>query len=66
MQIRLADNCEIYNWAVQGIGVRDESNDAYIHHNYFHHIQRTGLVICRGERKYALIEANLFDITDTP
>ncbi|MGI6543314.1 MAG: hypothetical protein ACOX44_09705 [Limnochordia bacterium] len=56
------DNCEIYNWAVQGIGVRDESNDAYIHHNYFHHIQRTGLgypVVVSAST--ALIEANLFD-----
>jgi hypothetical protein len=55
------DNCEIYNWAVQGIGVRDGS-DAYIHHNYFHHIQRTGLgypVVVSAAT--ALIEANLFD-----
>jgi hypothetical protein len=54
------DNNEIYNWSYAGISVVNQN--AYIHHNYIHHVQRTGLgypVVVSGGT--ALIEANYFD-----
>lgn len=37
------DNCEVYNFNVRGIGVGQSAMDAYIHHNFMHHIWRSGL-----------------------
>ncbi|MFO7945270.1 MAG: hypothetical protein R6V19_00430 [Armatimonadota bacterium] len=37
------DNCEIYNFNVQGVGVGSRAMNTRIHHNFIHHIQRSGL-----------------------
>ncbi|MFO7947725.1 MAG: hypothetical protein R6V19_13025, partial [Armatimonadota bacterium] len=37
------DNCEIYNFNISGIGVSAAAMKTYIHHNYLHHIWRSGL-----------------------
>ena len=36
------DNCEIYNFNVSGVGVGAGALGVRIHHNYLHHIQRSG------------------------
>ncbi|MGI6082628.1 MAG: carbohydrate binding domain-containing protein [Limnochordia bacterium] len=54
------DNNEIFNWSYGGVSVMNEN--AYVHHNHIHHVQRAGLgypVVVSGGT--ALIEANYFD-----
>ena len=56
------DNCELYGWSHAAIYLVGAGAGHYIHHNYIHHNQRSGLGygICLNESE-ALIEANLFD-----
>jgi len=56
------DNCELYAWNHAAAFVKRGATNAYIHHNYIHHNQRSGLGygVCLDESD-ALIEANLFD-----
>lgn len=56
------DNCEIYNWNIQGIYVQRGAFDTYVHHNYIHHCQRSGYgygVVLYGAT--ARIIGNMFD-----
>lgn len=55
------DNNEIFNWSYAGVSVGHQ--DAHIHHNTIHHVQRTGLgyPVTVGAGGTALIEANYFD-----
>jgi hypothetical protein len=56
------DNCEIYNWNASGVYVDDGGKNAFIHHNYFHHIQMHGLgdaVLINKANTYVI--ANKFD-----
>jgi len=56
------DNNEIYNWVYGGVIVSGAAQNAYIHHNYIHHCQWTGLgygvVVHNG---FMVVEANIFD-----
>ena len=36
------DNCEIYNWNIQGVYTRLGASQVQVHHNYIHHCQRSG------------------------
>ncbi|MDX1418896.1 MAG: PKD domain-containing protein [Rubricoccaceae bacterium] len=61
------DNCEFWAWDKWAVWLK-YSDGAHVHHNYFHHNQRSGYgygVWCGGtgteEGSEALIEANLFD-----
>lgn len=36
------DNCEIYNWNIQGVYTQLGAANAQVHHNYIHHCQRGG------------------------
>ena len=56
------DNCELYGWSHGAVYLKNGATDAYIHHNYIHHNQRSGLgygVVL--DKSDALIEANIFD-----
>jgi hypothetical protein len=58
------DNCELWGWSHAAVFLADNgASDAYIHHNYMHHNQRSGLGygICLKESSNALIQANKFD-----
>lgn len=56
------DNCEVYNWNVNGISISHPASQAMIHHNYIHHCRRRGLgygvVISSAD---AFIIANIFE-----
>jgi hypothetical protein len=56
------DNCELWGWSHAAIDLRRGASKAYIHHNYIHHNQRSGLGygVCHDQAD-SLIEANLFD-----
>lgn len=55
------DNCELWAWSHGAVFLK-KGKDVYIHHNYIHHCQRSGLgygvVLDQAE---AVIEANIFD-----
>jgi hypothetical protein len=57
------DNCEIYNFSGHdAIGIGTGAINTYVHHNYLHHIQRSGLgypVRVDGSSVYVI--ANRFD-----
>ena len=36
------DNCEIYNWNIQGVYTALGASQVQVHHNYIHHCQRSG------------------------
>ena len=36
------DNCEIYNWNIQGVYTALGATQVQVHHNYIHHCQRSG------------------------
>jgi len=36
------DNCEIYNWNIQGVHTSLGASQVQVHHNYIHHCQRSG------------------------
>ncbi len=36
------DNCEIYNWNIQGVCTALGASQVQVHHNYIHHCQRSG------------------------
>jgi len=36
------DNCEIYNWNIQGVYSTLGASQVQVHHNYIHHCQRSG------------------------
>ena len=36
------DNCEIYNWNIQGVYSALGASQVQVHHNYIHHCQRSG------------------------
>jgi hypothetical protein len=36
------DNCEIYNWNIQGVYTTLGASQVQVHHNYIHHCQRSG------------------------
>ena len=36
------DNCEIYNWNIQGVHTALGASQVQVHHNYIHHCQRSG------------------------
>ena len=58
------DNCEIWAWSHAGIILLNGGTDAYIHHNYIHHCQRTGLGYGISHSygvADSLIVANIFD-----
>jgi len=56
------DNCEVWGWSHAGVFLKAGATKAYIHHNYMHHNQRSGLGygVCLDQSD-ALIEGNLFD-----
>jgi len=56
------DNCELWGWSHAAVFLKAGATEAYIHHNYIHHNQRSGLGygVCLDQAD-ALIEANLFD-----
>lgn len=56
------DNCELWGWSHAAVFLKAGATDGYIHHNYIHHNQRSGLGygVCLDQAD-ALIEANLFD-----
>ena len=56
------DNCELWGWSHAAVFLRANSTENHIHHNFFHHNQRSGLGYgVSMDRSDALIEANLFD-----
>ncbi|WP_332450731.1 carbohydrate-binding protein, partial [Methanoculleus sp.] len=62
------DNCEIFGWGYAGIAIfgtagSDMKTGGYIHHNYIHHCQTSGLGygVEVGQGGVCLIEANKFD-----
>jgi len=56
------DNCELYGWSHAAIFLFNGANHIYIHHNYFHNNQRTGLGygVCL-DKASALVKANVFN-----
>ena len=55
------DNCELWGWSHAAVYLHG-AKKAYIHHNYIHHNQRSGLGYGVSHNKAdSLIEANLFD-----
>ncbi len=56
------DNCEIYNFNYRGVSAGPGAFNVRIHHNYIHHIQRSGLGYgVRVDRCAVSIIANKFD-----
>ncbi len=58
------DNCEISGWGHAGVYLLPGGTNAYIHHNYIHHCQRSGsgYGVSHGYgNATSLIEANIFD-----
>ncbi|WP_164913656.1 right-handed parallel beta-helix repeat-containing protein [Methanoculleus taiwanensis] len=63
------DNCELFSWSGAAIsiyrtaGVSDMKTGGYVHHNYIHHCQMSGLGygVEVGQGGVCLIEANTFD-----
>ena len=56
------DNCEIFNWNIRAIGIRQGASRAFVHHNHIHHCQRSGygygVSVAGGD---VHIIANIFD-----
>jgi hypothetical protein len=56
------DNCEIYNFNYRGVSVGPGAFNVYVHHNYIHHVQRSGLGYgVRVDSCAVSIIANKFD-----
>ena len=56
------DNCEIYNFNYRGVSVGPGAFNVRIHHNYIHHVQRSGLGYgVRVDSCAVAIIANKFD-----
>ena len=56
------DNCEIYNWNIQGVYTHLGASQVQVHHNYIHHCQRSGYgygVVVYSSDVYII--ANKFD-----
>ena len=56
------DNCEIYNWNIQGVYSSLGASQVQVHHNYIHHCQRSGYgygVVVYSSDVYII--ANKFD-----
>jgi len=56
------DNCEIYNWNIQGVHTGLGASQVQVHHNYIHHCQRSGYgygVVVYSSDVYII--ANKFD-----
>jgi hypothetical protein len=57
------DNCEIFGFPSAAIDIGNSTNNAYIHHNFIHHNQRTGLgYAILINKSNALIEYNRFNL----
>jgi len=56
------DNCEIFNWNIQGVATGLGASQVQVHHNYIHHCQRSGygygVVVYSSDVR---IIANIFD-----
>jgi len=56
------DNCEIYDWNIQGVYASLGASQVHVHHNYIHHCQRSGYgygVVVYSSDVYII--ANKFD-----
>jgi hypothetical protein len=62
------DNCEIWGWGAAAVNIygtagSDMKTGGYVHHNYIHHCQNSGLGygVCVSSNAVCLVEANYFD-----